>query len=435
MNGATLFGLAATGVIHNSASVKPADDQQCWDECMAEAKAQGFSGHAVWPVAQQLFQAKADKPVANSVQMPQEQPENGGSGTLTMLNSGTSEGVAKGWVTRKGGDAEHGEEQHESGHDFNWMKSHGSGEQGEVFGTLLHKGKPIDGSSGWYRTNDPKVAAQTAMEGYGVKEPVKPSGGYKISENQNVVGAYNVLHDEHGLSGFVKPRSNGKWTAHNANGDNIDSTFHDSKEQAANVVAHNVESKKITNSAGKSVLTHGLEPILNTWSDEARKAAIEARKAKAANHAEAQEGSRKMQEHYGKTYATTKDMEAESWNHTDGSTAHIPAGTPLTIHHAYDGEHTTVGLGEDSGKDENGFAKGAKSLPAHDSTGKETGKAYRFVVPNEQLGDAVGKQFPKRTGDFVGDLIRHEKGEMGEREGAAFRKTLPAGLKSKPGVI
>lgn len=299
MNGVTLFGHSATGTIHNSAADESNDP--AWVAAVAKAKEQGYSGHAVWAVAQTIFQNEqgAGKVIKNddtAPALPQEQPDNGGMMNMAILNSGTSEGAHKGWETRKGAgdDAEHGEERHESGHDFNWMKSCGTGEKGEVWGTLLHKGKSIDGSGGWYRTHDPKEAAQRALDLYG-----KPADRHTVSDDENVVGGHNVTHNEHGLVGFVKARredvgdghyaATGEWSAHDIHGNSVDNKFHPSKEDAANAVSVNAEQQfkqggnpqeRIKNSAGKSVLTHGLEPMLNTWSDAAREASAEVRKGR-----------------------------------------------------------------------------------------------------------------------------------------------------------
>jgi hypothetical protein len=248
LNGVTLFGHAETGTIHNSAADESNDP--AWVAAVAEAKKQGYSGHAVWAVAQTIFQ-KGDGAVKNTDSeptLPQEQPDNGGMMNMAILNTGTPEGAHKGWETRKGGDSEHGEEQHSSGHDFNWMKSRGTGEKGEVYGTLLHRGKAIDSSSGWYRTHDPKEAAQRAMDAHGVKKTGLASGMNEPTYKEARLGKP--------YSDGFKPASPEKLTE---------------DEHRRNI------SDRLSNSAGKSVLTHGLEPLLNTWSDAAREASAEAR--------------------------------------------------------------------------------------------------------------------------------------------------------------
>ena len=298
MNGDTIFGHAKTGVITNSAT-KPitnsCHDEVKWQAALKKAR-EDYSGHAVWPVAQTIYQNEMEiKNTASGPTMPQEQPENGGMMNMAVLNAGTSEGAHKGWESRRGhgDDAENGEERHSSGHDFNWIKTRGSGEKGEVWGTLLHKGKAIDGASGWWRTHDPKEAAQRALELHG-----KPEDKHTISDTSNVVGGFNVHHKDHGVVGFVKEHredvvgghyaSTGQWAAHGTDGYGIakfPDHLHSSKEDAAKAVSDHYEKQhdwsktgkledqpvighihgdgSVSNSAGKSVLTHGLEPILN----------------------------------------------------------------------------------------------------------------------------------------------------------------------------
>lgn len=94
-------------------------------------------------------------------------PTEGVTNEEAFANAGDSEGAKKGWEHRRfGTGGERGESiNHDTGHTFHWMKSHGTGEQGEVSGFLTNKrGKAIPESHGWYRTHDPEKAAMIAHD-------------------------------------------------------------------------------------------------------------------------------------------------------------------------------------------------------------------------------------------------------------------------------
>lgn len=97
---------------------------------------------------------------------------------------------------------------------------------------------------------------------------------------------------------------------------------------------------------------------------------------------------------YGKTFTTREDLEnVESWNLGGKDRFNIPAGTVIQVMRVYDTFHTTVALIDEAGK----------AIP-HELNRR----AYRFIVNNIALSDAIDAYVPTRTHDPIGELIALE---------------------------
>jgi hypothetical protein len=105
---------------------------------------------------------------------------------------------------------------------------------------------------------------------------------------------------------------------------------------------------------------------------------------------------------YGQTLPLRKPLTAESWNHTHGETATVPAGARITVLHVNDANHTTVDATPDS---KDGWA-----------TLQGEGRAYRLVVPNDVLADALGVEPWGEQFDLVGFIMDVEGENISEAD-------------------
>jgi hypothetical protein len=99
----------------------------------------------------------------------------------------------------------------------------------------------------------------------------------------------------------------------------------------------------------------------------------------------------------------------ESWNITGKERFDLPVGTRIHINHVSDASSTVVTTVNTM----------SVAIPHPDN-----GNAYRFIVPNLELGKALGMDLPEKTKDLVGDIIAFESGEMDEDEAREFLTDL-----------
>ena len=97
---------------------------------------------------------------------------------------------------------------------------------------------------------------------------------------------------------------------------------------------------------------------------------------------------------YGNTFALLEHIpKAECWNLSKDNLFTLAKGWKIKVLRIYDSYHTTVQLLGDHGE--------AINHPANRS-------AYRFIINNIVLSDAIGGYIPTKTTDPIGDLITQE---------------------------
>jgi len=119
---------------------------------------------------------------------------------------------------------------------------------------------------------------------------------------------------------------------------------------------------------------------------------------------------------------------SQCWNSTNGSTADLPAGLLITVEGGYDAWNTTI-LASTCGS--SAYPADPRihigGLPLTDGT-----LGYRFIIPNQTLGEALGVSMPKKTGDIIGDIIAYESGEASPSQTRRlFRSLKKTGIGKK----
>lgn len=130
-----------------------------------------------------------------------------------------------------------------------------------------------------------------------------------------------------------------------------------------------------------------------------------------------------MQVPYGQSFVLRRPLtDVECWNSSRDSTSSFAVGETITLCRVYDATHTTVVCAEKDGRpltNKDGtpdlYTVGTQQYPRH---------GYRFIVPNQILGEAIGIEMPATTPDLVGDLIAYETGEATPEQEAALFETL-----------
>ena len=94
-----------------------------------------------------------------------------------------------------------------TGHHFNWMKTHGTGANGEVNGALISpKGKPLT-NYGWWRTNDPRKAAEMAASMHDIDAQIEESESGSVEQLPKATPAddFQNPESEEPKAGLPKP--------------------------------------------------------------------------------------------------------------------------------------------------------------------------------------------------------------------------------------
>lgn len=106
--------------------------------------------------------------------------------------------------------------------------------------------------------------------------------------------------------------------------------------------------------------------------------------------------------------------DVECWNSTKGATATLPAGTEIEIQGPGGNKSTTI---------QAGWSENDGGIPLSDGT-----VGYRFIVPNDQLAAAIGREVEDQF-DVVGQLMAFDEGELDREETIAlFQHLVTSGI-------